>query len=207
MTRLPTLLLLAAAASAAAAQNDAALAPAADAFRDDLRVVTNVVATAALVHDATGAFPTTPFALLGSREAGRTDLRATPLSALTAQTDGGRAVYEAVLLPTDPYVREDEVVRVTVYRGDDGLYKGDYEVRRREAAADGAASLPYRVDGRYRIGRGLGTACVDVATVRQRLAAGTYAPEPGALGPEGLTVRVVPPGASEPVYYQEGPGR
>ena len=49
-----------------------------------------------------------------------------------------------------------------------------------------------------------GTACVDAATVREQLAAGTYSNAPGTLGPEPLTVRVVPVGADTPVYYQEG---
>ena len=199
-----TLLLAALVAAPVLAQSDPALAPTADQFRDDLRAITNVVATAALVHDATGAYPTTTFGLLGAAAADRTRLRATPLSDLTVGRDGDGIVVRYVPLPVDPYVREDRVVEVAVSRGEDGLYKGTYEILRRADPDEGGERLPYDVAGRYRVTRGFGTACVDVATVRQRLAAGAYAPEPGSLGPEGLTVRVHPPGEAAPVYYEEG---
>ncbi|PAP77808.1 hypothetical protein [Rubrivirga marina] len=175
-------------------------------FRDDLRAITNVVATAALVHDATGAYPTTTFGLLGSRPADRTRLRGMPLSDFTVSRDGDGVVVRYVPLPVDPYVREDRVVRVTVTQDADGLYKGDYEILRQADPDEGGERLPYDVAGRYRVTRGYGTACVDVATVQQQLAAGSYAPEPGTLGPEPLTTRVHPVGDDEPVYY-ENPAR
>ena len=203
MTR--ALLLAALVAAPAFAQTgDLALAPTADQFRDDLLTITNVVATAALVYDQTGAFPDTPFALLGSRAADRTDLRRAPLSSLDLRPDGDRVVIEVVPLPDSPYVRTDDVMTVTVSRDADGLFKGDYEIRRRRAPADGADPLPYDRAGRYLVTRGFGTACVDLDTVRERLTAGTYTPEPGSLGPEGLAVRVHPVGEAEPVFYREG---
>lgn len=171
-------------------------------FRADLRTITNVVATAALVHDEDGAYPSTAFDLLGNPAADRTDLRGTPFSTLSVSRDGDGVTVRYVPLPTDPYVRMDRVVEITVSQDADGRYNGDYEVLRREDPDDGGAQIPYDTAGRYRVTRGFGTACVDVGTVRQRLAAGTYAPEPGSLGPEGLTVRVHPPGEAEPVYYQ-----
>ena len=127
----PALLALLVAAPALA-QSDPALAPTADAFRDDLRGVTNVLATAALVHDATGDFPRTPFDLLGSAAARRTALRATPLSSLAVRPEADGVTLTWVPLPQDPYVREDEVVTVRVTRQPDGTYRGDYEVTRRE---------------------------------------------------------------------------
>ncbi len=207
MTRLrlcSLLALLAAGASPVLAQSDPALASTADAFRDDLRLVTNVVATTALIHDATGAFPTTPFGLLGSAAARQTELRSTPLSELDIHSEADRVVLRYVPLPVAPYVREDEVVEIAIQRGEDGTYTGAYQITRREALDDGGARIPYDEAGRYRVERGFGTACVDLATVRAQLAAGTYAPEPGTLGPEPLAIRVHPPGDAAPVFYEEG---
>ncbi len=171
-------------------------------FRDDLRAVTNVVATVALVHEATGAFPTSTFDLLGSRAADQTRLRGMPLSDLSVSRDGDGLVVRYVPLPVDPYVREDDVVRITITRDAGELYKGDYEILRQADPDEGGKRLPYDVAGRYRVLRGYGTACVDVATVRDRLAAGSYAPEPGTLGPEPLTTRVHAVREAETVYFQ-----
>lgn len=197
-----SLLLVVLVAAPALAQSDPALGPTDAQFRDDLRAVTNVVATAALVHDATGAFPTTTFGLLGSPAADRTRLRGMPLSDLTVSRDGDGVVVRYVPLPVDPYVREDDVVRVTISQDPDGLYKGAYEILRQADPDEGGERLPYDVAGRYRVVRGYGTACVDVATVRDRLAAGSYTPEPGTLGPEPLTTRVHPVGRVEPLFYR-----
>ncbi|WP_420454250.1 hypothetical protein [Rubrivirga sp.] len=202
MTRL--LLLAALVAAPALAQSDPALAGTADQFRDDVRAVTAMVATAALLHDADGAFPRTPFGLLGSAQAGRTDLRSFPLSDLLVGGDGDRLVLDYTPLPQDPYVRQDRVVRVVVTRDADGLYKGAYEITRRADPDDGGERLPYDVAGRYRVERGFGTACVDVETIRLQLASGSFDPEPGTLGPTPLAIRVHPPGEDEPVFYQEG---
>ena len=183
---------------------DPVLAPTAEQFRDDLRTVTNMVATVALAYDATGDFPATPFDLLGSAAADRTDLRATPLSDLTVSRDGERLVLSYVPLPQDPYVREDHVVRLVVTPGADGRFTGDYEIRRRADLDQGGRMLPYDVAGTYLVERGYGTACVDLGIVQGQLAAGTYAPEPGTLSTEPLTIRVHPVGEDAPVYYNEG---
>ncbi len=183
--------------------SDPVLAPTAEQFRDDLRIVTHMVATAALAHDATGAFPTTPFGLLGSAAASRTGLRATPLSDLTVGRDGERLVLSYVPLPTDPYVPEDRVVRLVVTPGADGRFTGDYEIRRRANPDWGGRMLPYDTAGTYRVERGFGTACVDLGIVQSQLAAGTFSPEPGTLSAEPLTIRVHPVGQDAPVYYDE----
>ena len=191
----------------AAPTSDPVLSETADLFRDDVRLVTNLVATAALVHDADGAFPTTPFGLLGSDAAGQTDLRATPLSDLQVERDGERLIVTAVPLPRDPYVREDRVIRLAVTPGEGGRYTGDYEVVRRADPDQGGRRLAYDQAGRYLVERGFGTACVDLDVVRGLLAAGTYAPEPGSLSAAPLTVTVHPVGEAEPVFYREGPAR
>lgn len=187
--------------------SDPVLAPTAEQFRDDLRTVTNMVATAALVHDDAGGFPATAFGLLGSPAASRTGLRATPLSDLAVSRDGERLVLSYVPLPTDPYVPEDRVVRLVITPGADGRFTGDYEIRRRANPDRGGRTLPYDTAGRYRVERGFGTACVDIGVVRGLLAAGTYAPEPGTLSDAPLTIRVRPVGEDAPTYYREGPAR
>ena len=190
-----------------AALSDPALAPTAEQLRDDLRTVTHMVATAALARDAAGDFPTTPFGLLGSAAASRTGLRAVALSELTVGRDGDRLVLSYVPLPEDPYVREDRVVRLVVTPGAGGRFTGDYEIRRRADPDQGGRTLPYDTAGRYLVERAFGTACVDLAVVQGQLAAGTFAPEPGTLSAEPLTIRVHPVGEAAPVYYREGPAR
>jgi len=178
----------------------------ADQFRDHVQLVTRTVATVALLHDADGAFPSTAFDLLGGREAGRTGLRgsaAAALSALSVENDGPMVSIEIVPLPTAPYEREDDVIRVIVTRDGDGLYQGRYEIQRRAAPEDGAKVLDYdRRDGLV-VTRAFGTACVDPAMVREQLAAGTFDAAPGSLGPAPLQIRVHP-AAAEPTLFGAG---
>lgn len=188
------------------AQSGSALETTHQQFNEDLRVVTNMVATAGLVHDATGAFPATPFELLGSPSADRTDLRRTSLSALSVGRDGDRLVIDYNPLPVAPYERQDDIVRVVVTARPDGQYVGDYEIRRRDDPDHGGRSLPYDRAGRYVVGKGYGTACVDLAIVRDQLAAGTYTAEPGRLSASPLIVRVHPPDRDEPVVYESRQG-
>src|SRR5687768_791027 len=67
----------------ATAQPDAAADAAAEALVDDLRPLSLVAATAALYQERTGAYPATPFELLGSPEAERTGLRDVQFAELT----------------------------------------------------------------------------------------------------------------------------
>ena len=176
-------------------------------FHDDLRVVTNMVATAGLVYDQTGTWPATPFELLGSAAASQTGLRQTPLSALSVSRDGERLVLDYNPLPVAPYERQDDVVRVVVTARADGQFVGDYEILRRDDPDRGGKRLPYDRAGRYVVERGFGTACVDLDIVRDQLAAGTYTAEPGRLSAAPLTVRVHPPGQDEPVLYESSQRR
>ena len=199
MTR-PLLALLFLAASAQA--QDGALAPTADRFEGDLALATRVAATAALAHDADGVFPASAFGLLGSRWASQTDLRDVPLSSLLVSGLGDGVRLEYVPLPTDPYVREDLVVSLTLTPGVDGQYRGEYEIRRRTDADDGARPLPYDLADRYRVERAFGTLCVEADRVRTAVASGTFEPDPTLLSSEPLTVRVHPVGEDAPVYYE-----
>ena len=198
--------LLAAPAAHAQADGDPALAETAALLRDDFDHLTRMTAAAALAHEATGVFPDTDFALLGSRAADRTGARRVPLSALDLEQlgDALRLVY--VPLPQDPYVRQDHVVTLTVVPDGAGRYRGEYEVVRREDPDAGGAALPYDVAGRYRVGRAFGTVCVETALVEAMLADGPFVADPARLSAAPLTLRVHPPGEDEPVFY-EAPAR
>ncbi len=199
MTR--TLLAALLVAASAHAQDDA-LASTSDRFEADLALVTRVAATAALVHDADGTFPMSAFGLLGSRWAGQTDLRAVPLSSLILTDRGDAVQVEYVPLPTDPYVREDLVVTLTLTPEGSGRYRGAYEIRRRADAEDGARPLPYDIAARYRVERAYGTLCVEAERIRGAVADGSFEPDPTQLSSEPLTIRVHPPGEGAPVFYE-----
>lgn len=202
MTRPLALAVLLTAAPALAQTGDPALAPTADALRGDLGTVLRVASTAALVHAETGAFPATPFDLLGRSWATDTGVRSTPLSSMTVAGTGAEAEVGFVPLPTDPYVREDEVVTLTLRPGAGGLYRGEYQIIRRADPDDGGATLPYDVAGRYRVERAFGTFCIEADRLRALVAEGQFAPDPALLSDEPLTLRVHPPGEPEPVYYE-----
>lgn len=187
---------------ALAQTSDPALAPTADQFASDLEAVSHVLATVALIHGETGVYPRTPFGLLGSRQADRTRLRGRSLSALSVTPTSSGLTVRYVPLPTAPYVRQDRPVEMTVAL-EDGLYKAEYEIVRREDPDDGGDRIAYDQAGRYRVARGFGMACVDLEVVQRQLAAGTFRAEPGTLGPEPLTVQVHPVGRDSPVFYRE----
>lgn len=204
MTRpLLALALLAGATASAqpATSGDPALAATSEHLRDDLAPLTWLTATAALAHDETGAFPATAFDLLSGPWATQTGVRSVPLSSLDVRAEGGRVVLTYVPLPTAPYVREDDVVRLTV-SADGDAYRGTYEILRREDPDLGGRPLPYDVAGRYRVERAFGTVCVEVPRVRALVAEGRFVPDPAALSAEPLTLRVHPPGEPAPVYFE-----
>ena len=203
MTRLVLLAaLVAAPAALAQADGDPALGQTADLLRADLDHLTRMTAAAALVHDATGAFPATSFDLLGSRAADQTGARGLALSALDLEQLGDNLRLVYVPLPQDPYVPEDHVVTLTVAPDGAGRYRGDYEVVRRGDPDRGGAALPYDVAGRYRVGRASGTVCVETALVEAMLADGAFVADPARLSTTPVTLRVRPPGETGPVFYE-----
>ena len=202
MTRLPLLLVLLATAPALAQTEDAALSQTAAVFAGDLADLTRLAAAAALVHERTGAFPATPFALLGAPEASQTGARTFPLSELSVVATADSVVVRYVPLPVAPYVREDLVVAATVRPDGAGLYTVRHEMRRRADPDDGGRSLLYDRAGVYEVGRGFGALCIDAARARAAITGGRFVPDPSLLGPEPLTVRVHPPGEAEPVYFE-----
>ena len=196
------LLALIAAAPVSAQTNDAALGQTADLFARDLAGLTRLATAAALVHERTGAFPATPFALLGAPEGGQTGARTFSLSELVVSAAADSLVLRYVPLPTSPYTRDDLVVTASVTADEAGRYTVRHEMRRRADLDLGGRALLYDRAGTYEIGKGFGDLCLDAARAREAIAAGRFTPDPALLGPEPLTLRVHPPGAPAPVYYQ-----
>ena len=186
--------------------SDPALASTAAAFDLDVQTVVRLATAAVLVHDRTGTFPSDAFGLLGSEEGAQTGARALGLSALTIETPPAEATsavgaFSYIPLP-DPYVRDDEVVRVVVLQKADGSYEAQYRIRReRDPDLGGGALLYDRVAG-YRVGTGFGTLCIEPARARAHAASGAFVPDPLLLSDAPLTIRVHPPGADAPVYYE-----
>lgn len=196
------------------ATSEPALASTAAAFDLDVQTVVRLATAAALVHERTGAFPADAFGILGSIEGAQTGARALGLSALTVEPPPAEAAmavgaFSYVPLP-EPYVRDDEVVRVVVLKKADGQYEAQYRIRRRRDADLGGGTLPYdRVQG-FVVGTGFGTLCIDPARARALADSGAFVPDPLLLSDEPLTVRVHPPGEAAPVYYEAvrtGPAR
>ena len=197
-------LAMALAAAPVFAQADAPLARTADTFRDDLSGLARLATTAALVHERTGAFPASPFALLGSPEADGTAARDFRLSVLDVTAAGDSLAMRYVPLPVAPYVRENLVVTATVRRAPDGRYTVRHEMRRFEADADGGGRLLYDRAGVYRVERGYGDLCIDAQAARTQIAARTYTPMSALVATTAgdLTLRVHPPGEAAPVFYE-----
>ncbi|MEM1115005.1 MAG: hypothetical protein AAF845_06110 [Bacteroidota bacterium] len=200
MTRLALLVLLAS-GPALAQTGDATLQPSTDALRADRAVAMHLAATAALAHTRTGTFPASAFDLLGRSWSADTGVRDVALSSLdvTASADGVQIDY--VPLPA-PYVREDDVVRVTLRPEADGSYRGTFQVQRRADADDGGRALPFDVAGRYRVERASGTFHIEADRLGALVAEGRFSTEAGALSREPLTMRVTPLGETEPVFWE-----
>ena len=172
-------------------------------FRADLETVARVTATAGLIHDQTGAFPATPFELLGSGWADQTGLRDVPLSTIsvTRSAGGVRVIYNP--LPR-PYVSDDLLAEVTVTRDADGDYTASHELRRRTDPDLGARALPYDRAGNVRVDEAGGTLCVDTDRVRALLADGAFAAALPDLIGDGVPVRVRTLDGDERVLYTSG---
>ncbi len=182
--------------------DDVALGQTADLFARDLSDLTRLATAAALVHERTGAFPETPFGLLGAPEGGQTGARTFPLSELAVTATADSVVLRYVPLPVSPYTRDDLVVSASVRADGAGRYTVRHEMRRRKDLDAGGRALLYDRAGEYHIGKGFGELCLDAARAREAIVAGRFTPDPALLGPVPLTLRVHPPGTATPVYYQ-----
>ncbi|HEX9952524.1 MAG TPA: hypothetical protein VGB53_12205 [Rubricoccaceae bacterium] len=194
---------LAASAQTAATPTEPALARTAAVFTDDLSGLARLATAAALVRERSGAYPATPFDLLGSPEAAATGATAFPLSALDVTATGDSLALRYVPLPVAPYVREDLVVTATVRRTADGRTQVRHEMRRFADAEAGGGRLLYDRAGDVRVERGYGSLFVDTAAAQRAIAAGAFVPRDVFTTSLGdLTVRVHPPGEATPVYFE-----
>lgn len=164
-------------------------------FRQDLADLNRLATAAALVHERTGAFPATAFALLGSPEAQQTGARDFPLSALEVVAAGDSLALRYVPLPV-PYVREDLNVTASVRPDGAARYRVRHEMVRTAAPEAGGRRIDYgtTVDAtrnrRVALGRGFGTLCVETDRARASIAAGAFDPAPTSVSSDDLTIRV-----------------
>lgn len=185
---------------------DPSLAATAAAFDADVQAIVRLASAAALVHARTGAFPSDAFGILGSPEGAATGARTLALSRLDvtappAEAANAVGAFHVVPLP-QPYVRDDEHYRVLLLRRPDGQYEVQYRITRERDPDLGGGRLLYDLAGRYAVQSGVGTVCLDPVALRARLDDGTFVPDPATLSDEPYTVRVVPPGEDDPVYFQ-----
>jgi hypothetical protein len=144
---LAALLLSALPASAQPVTQPAADAAAA-ALEDDLRPLSLVAATAALIRQRTGSLPLTPFDLLGAPEAARTGLRDVQFAALsTPATDDGVPSVVFTLGGTEADASEWEARVVTLPDVEAGGYAARFTLtRHHDADFGGRRMLLARVD-------------------------------------------------------------
>lgn len=197
---------------------DASLSPedaVARRFQADLADLARLASTAALVHERTGAFPDSPFALLGAPEARETHAPSFRLSSLDVSATATEMTMAYVPLPTAPYVREDLVVNATLRMTAPGSYTVTHEMKRREDADDGGETRLYARTRDFRVQRGVGDLCIETDQVRARIADGSFAPtpfdgdpyavarryRPDTFSAEPMTLRMHPPGEAEPALY------
>lgn len=165
-----------------------------------------IAATAALVRESEGAYPQSPFELLGSRVAEETGLRRLPLSALTLTPDADGLRIEFALLPTreDPSTRYGSLVLRT---GDEpSAYVADLLMEREDDPDVRPGPLPLAREGDYAVRRARGQLCLDVDVVRERVATAqrvgvlpmteratytvTFTPSNGVPTPEALAAGI-----------------
>ena len=195
MLRLSTLLvlglLLPGCASLSATDRQALETAAAELDRQ-LEPPGRIAATALLLREANGAYPTTPFELLSSETAAATGLRALPLSALALDAEGDALRIRYTLLPTpaDPSTRYGSLV---LSPADEA---GRYDVALsldREADPDlYDERLPLAREGNYAVRRATGRLCAEVEAVRARLAAADEVGDPPLGGATAYTVTFRP---------------
>ena len=185
-------------------------------FQADLADLARLASTAALVHERTGAFPDSPFVLLGAPEARETNAPSFRLSSLDVSASATEMTMTYVPLPTAPYVREDLVVRATLRMTAPGSYAVEHTMTRRADAEDGGETRLYGRTRDLLVERGVGRLCIETAQVRALVADGSFAPtpfdgdpravarryRPDAFSAEPMTLRMHPPGEPEPVLFE-----
>ncbi len=185
-----------------------ALDGAAQALDAQLSPAGQLAATAVLIRERTGAFPTTRFELLGSPVAVETGARRLSLSHLSVEPTGGGVEIGFTLLPTaaDPSDRSGRLALTERLAGDD-CYTAGVSLRRTADPDFGGRPLPLVQEEDVRVRRADGRFCVDVERAAAQAAEGeagdlpldgptytiTFTPASGAAPPElaaGYTVTV-----------------
>jgi hypothetical protein len=159
------------------AQSDPAADRAAEAVVDDLRPLSLVAATAALIHDRTGAYPATPFELLGSPEAFRTGLRGIQFAELTIEAPG-QAVYR-LAHPAVETQTERTAQTTFAYEADSARHVAEFEIIARRDEDEGGRRIPLTVSDQLVVRVARGRLCIDsdrVAALADAAAFGAAAP-------------------------------
>ncbi len=159
------------------AQSDAAADRAAEAVVDDLRPLSLVAATAALIHERTGTYPSTPFELLGSPEAFRTGLRGVQFAELTVEAPGTvayRLAHPAVETQT-----ERSATATLTAEPDSARHVAEFEILARRDADEGGTRIPLTVAELLEVRVARGRLCID----SERIAALPDASAFGAAAP------------------------
>ena len=168
---------LLAAGAPAWAQTDAAADRAAEAVVDDLRPLSLVAATAALIHERTGTYPATPFELLGSPEAFRTGLRGVQFAALTV-TQPGEVAYRLAHPSVETQTERTATASFT-FEPDSARHVADFEILARRDADLGGRRIPLTVADLLEVRVARGRLCIDsdrIAALRDAAAFGAAAP-------------------------------
>ncbi|NNF57534.1 MAG: hypothetical protein HKN04_04765 [Rhodothermaceae bacterium] len=158
-----------------------------------------LAATAALIHDAQGRYPATPFELLSAPVAADTELRGITFAdlGLSADADTLRIVYLLTPTPETPTERGGAVL---VTRIDDG-YTARFRLAHRDDADFSTRSLPITQADLLRVRETRGMLCLDLAHIRALLADGTLAQRAPYLSEDedGLTVEFTAHGGTRSV--------
>jgi hypothetical protein len=143
---------------------------------DQLAPASRLAATAALLAEADGRFPTTPFALLGSPQAAQTGARETNLSALELTPEGDALRIAYTLLPTasDPTHRTGSLL-VRAADGD-GQYQAEVLLTRREDPDHGGRRLDLTREESVAVRQLDGRLCLDLTEAREQMAPGEVRP-------------------------------
>ena len=164
-------LLLAAAltAAAASAQPAGATAPptsdadaAAAALEPDLDVLSLIAATAALVRERTGVYPSTPFQLLSSPEADRTGARGLLLSTLALTPAGDALEVRYGRTPTLADPTERGATFTLAPDAEAGGYAARFTLSRTTDAEFGGRRLDFADEGALRVVNAGGRLCLDL---------------------------------------------
>jgi hypothetical protein len=143
---------------------------------DQLAPASRLAATAALLAEADGRFPTTPFALLGSPQAAETGARETSLSALelTPEGDALRIVYTLLPTASDPTHRTGSLLVRTA--DGDGQYQAEVLLTRREDPDHGGRRLDLTREESVAVRQLDGRLCLDLTEAREQIATGEVRP-------------------------------